>query len=108
MDGRRPNDGHEQSEPCEHCGGTGEVKHRCQHFETIECNEQIDTTSTQQGTRIEICPECESVFKIRYQWDRGTGSDDILIRPGDERRGYSFSEEEADEYREQWRNEQKA
>jgi len=43
--------------------------------------------------RLEICrcERCGKIYKIRWQWDAGTGCDDIWLSPGEKKRGYSFS-----------------
>lgn len=104
MNKRKPNKGHEMKEVCPECDGEGEVEHQCTYFQTIAVNAKINTSSNQRGIKYEICPKCESIFKIRYQWNRGTGTDDVVIRPGEEKRGVSFPKQEAQDYREQWRN----
>lgn len=47
------------------------------------------------------CSICRRLWKIRFQCDPGTGSDDIWIRPGGTERGYHFPLEEAKLYRDQ-------
>ncbi len=38
------------------------------------------------------------LWKIRLQYDTGTGADDIWLAPGEQKRGYEFSLEEAKEF----------
>jgi hypothetical protein len=38
------------------------------------------------------------IFMVRFQYDAGTGKDDIWIKPGESNRGYSFSLDEAKKY----------
>lgn len=40
--------------------------------------------------------------KVRFQCDQGTGSDNIVLRPGESIRGYSFTHEEANEAQKSW------
>lgn len=42
------------------------------------------------------CSVCNQLWKIRFQFDRGTGSDNIWMRPGDVNRRFSFPEKEAE------------
>jgi len=42
------------------------------------------------------CKICNQLWKIRFQFDQGTGSDHIWIRPGGAARQYAFPEEMAE------------
>lgn len=44
------------------------------------------------------CKACGQVWKIRYQCDQGTGSDDIWLSPGETYKGYKFTLEEAEKW----------
>lgn len=47
------------------------------------------------------CGVCGQLWKVRRQWDAGTGRDDIWLRPGESERGYEFTMEEAAEFGEE-------
>lgn len=42
------------------------------------------------------CKICGKLWKIRHQFDDGTGDDDIWIAEGGSVRGYTFTHEEAE------------
>jgi hypothetical protein len=44
------------------------------------------------------CKDCGQIWKIRRQWDDGTGSDNIWLRPGESKRGYEFTIDEYKKY----------
>lgn len=41
------------------------------------------------------CKVCNQLWKIRFQYDPGTGSDHVYMRPGESSRRFSFPEDEA-------------
>lgn len=81
---------------CSECGGTGKIPHICKehNLSFVECLFDMPGESV----CIKRCKVCSQLFKIRYQWDDGTGDDNIYLMPGEEERGFSFPEEEAAKY----------
>ena len=67
---------------------------RCGCGGRVEKLKEITSTYTDgYSERLEICQcnKCFQIYKIRWQWDAGTGCDDIWLSPGEKKRGYSFS-----------------
>jgi hypothetical protein len=81
--------------PCPHCGGTGKIRHECTQYNLNLIKLLYDRYGELLG--IYRCSICGQLWKIRWQWDAGTGSDCIWLKPGESRRGYSFTEDEAEE-----------
>ena len=73
--------------------------HDCQYGDLIVIKEFYSQRSTysSESLRIYRCLRCEQLWKIRKQWDDGTGSDDIWLKPGESDRRYKFTMEEAAE-----------
>ncbi len=78
--------------PCPYCGGTGRVKHECTPYNL----ETLRVIYEFKGESLGIyrCRTCGQLWKIRWQCD-STGSDNIWLKPGERRRGYEFTLEEA-------------
>ncbi len=87
---------------CPHCGGTGKVEHECSeyHLQLLESIYEIGFGfgGGYEGLGVYRCKVCGQLWKIRWQYDPGTGSDHIWLKPGEERRGYKFTLEEAAKY----------
>lgn len=86
--------------PCRHCGGKGHTEHRCERSDLVivEMQYTIGCGHSRESLGVYRCTVCEQLWKIRYQYDAGTGSDDIWLKPGEAQRGYHFSEEESARY----------
>lgn len=86
---------------CQHCGGTGKVKHVCQNIDMRQIVELWRNNSdyNRESLVIKVCKICKQLYKIRYQNDPGTGCDDIWLKPGESERGFAFTEAEAKKYR---------
>jgi RecJ-like exonuclease len=82
-------------DPCPRCKGTGEVEHDCKASKSLEEIVIINKMSD-ESLGIYLCKGCGQLWKIRFQYDPGTGSDHIWMKPGEEKRYYVFSKEEAE------------
>lgn len=82
---------------CPHCKGTGRIMHECEerHLDLLEKIYGYSGPASAESLGIYRCRVCGQLWMIRRQWDLGSGSDDIWLRPGEEKRGYAFSWEEA-------------
>jgi len=83
--------------PC--CNGTGKVEHEC-FKTTLECLKRIYACKGPYSSEkfgIYRCITCGQLWKIRFQWTIETGHDDIWLKPGESKRGYEFTEQEAEE-----------
>ncbi len=90
--------GKQRTDPCPHCNGEGQVPHVCktEHLLTVEEIYKSDPSPGHSTSLyIKACKRCGQMWKVRYQYDPGTGSDCIWIKPGEEERGYKFTEAEA-------------
>ena len=75
------------------------MSHTCyQHLKLVETIYQWGGAYSYESLTIQRCRECGQLWKLRAQWDAGTGNDSILIRPGESQRGYTFTVEEAAKY----------
>ncbi len=75
--------------------GVDQVEHRCLHSLTLL--HQIDsfiTPGLRDSLGIYRCRVCNQLWKIRFKWNVGIGSDDIWLKPGESKGGYSFALEE--------------
>lgn len=87
---------------CPHCRGVGKIPHNCHPGDCLVVKKiwSRENTSTHSSESLTIrkCKICGQLYKVRHQWDDGTGSDDIWLMPGESRRGYEFTLEEAAEF----------
>lgn len=86
--------------PCGHCSGRGTQVHECDGYQLQKLKTLYDsgrTWGSSESLVISKCKVCGTFWKIRYQYDDGTGSDNIWIRLGETQRGYAFTQEELDE-----------
>lgn len=85
---------------CPHCKGTGKIPHECHPGEclVIERSWEKEGMGWSESLTVRKCRICGQLYKVRHQWDKGTGSDDIWLRPGETERGYTFPLEEAAKY----------
>lgn len=85
---------------CSRCGGTGKVPHECDYncIRRIELIYGDRSGSPMENLGIYVCLVCGQLWKIRNQYDPGTGSDNIWVRPGEKERGYDFPVSEARKY----------
>ena len=83
-------------EPCPECDGTGRVRHKCCDFEVLWEDPDWDHEDSRQGMLWERCRHCGSLQKCRYQWDAGTGSDNVVMAVGEKQRRFEFPIEEAE------------
>jgi hypothetical protein len=85
---------------CPTCRGAGKILHECNPWDciVIEFLYQKSGAGWSESLSICKCQICGQLYKVRNQWDAGTGSDDIWIMPGETERGYSFPLEEAAKY----------
>ena len=64
---------------CEHCKGTGKVKHECTYLNVVRNHPLNKKYScgpySEEGFIVKQCPTCKRVWGIRYQYGDGTGSD---------------------------------
>jgi hypothetical protein len=83
-------------DPCPRCKGTGEIEHDCENRGPVD---EITLEYKFEGERLGIyrCEVCGQLWKIRFQYDPGTGPDHIWMKPGEADRGYEFSKEEAED-----------
>ncbi len=72
------------------------TEHNCDGFDTITTLSERSSGYSRESLRISQCRTCGQVWLIRHQWDSGTGSDHLSLRPGESARGYSFTQEDAD------------
>lgn len=96
---------------CPHCGGTGKVRHECEqyHLEHLKTLYEIGGWySGSESLCVYRCRVCGQLWKIRWQYDPGTGSDNVWLRPGESRRGYEFTLEEAEQIRKELEERNKA
>ena len=77
---------------CEHCDDTG-TRYPCREGEMQRIKLLHSWPSESLG--IYQCRRCARMWMIRHQFDPGTGRDDIWLRVGETKRGYTFSAEEA-------------
>jgi len=86
---------------CPHCGGTGKVEHECDRYDLKLVKEiypnRRGSPYSYESCAIYRCRACGQLWKIRWQYDDGTGSDNIWLKPGVSERGYEFTLEEAAE-----------
>jgi len=73
--------------------------HTCEDLELLKRIFELRGTYRYESLGIYRCKACNQLWKIRWQWDAGTGSDDIWLRPGEAKRGYEFTLREAEEVR---------
>lgn len=59
----------------------------------------FDTYNSKEGISYWKCDDCGKWWKLRYQWDAGTGNDSFYIPEGGKKRYVSFTQEEADKIR---------
>lgn len=66
--------------PCYYCGGTGKIKHECTQYNL----NLIKLLYGYPGESLGIyrCSTCGQLWKIRWQWDSGTGSDNSHVYEG--------------------------
>jgi uncharacterized Zn finger protein len=85
---------------CPKCGGTGKIKHTCRldKCDVLKTLYETSGTYSYKSMTIRKCPVCGQLYKVRAQWDDGTGRDDIWMKPGESERGYMFTIEEAKEF----------
>lgn len=91
-------------EDCPHCQGTGKRKHECNLWQMtiLKTKYANNYPSGNESLIIRRCRLCGKLWKIRQQWDAGTGSDDIWLEVGQSERGYTFTGEEAREVDATW------
>ena len=90
-------------DPCPRCRGIGKIEHDCKSYTTLElvanifgCTHQrYGAMGSYNRLGIYRCKTCNQLWKIRFQYDPGTGSDHIWLRPGMSDRGYEFPEEDS-------------
>jgi len=82
---------------CPHCHGHGRVPHECQQYDMLILETVYATIlpGSSEALRIYFCRVCGQLWKVRWQYDAGTGSDNIWLRLGESNRGYEFTREEA-------------
>lgn len=82
-------------DPCPHCKGSGEIEHDCGTSRSLET---IATLYKLSYEFLEICRcrVCSQLWKVHFQYDPGTGPDYIWMKPGERKRDYEFSTEEAE------------
>ncbi len=85
--------------PCPYCDGTGKLKHTCDRrdLKLLKLIWEFEGYPRHESLGIYRCRICGQLWKIRFQWDDGTGRDDIWLRPGESKRGYTFTHQEAEE-----------
>ncbi len=91
-------------DPCPRCKGEGKIEHDCSgRGELILVADIYGCNSKRSGSigsydtlGVYRCSVCNQLWKIRFQFDHGTGSDNIWMRPGDVNRRFSFPEDEAE------------
>lgn len=87
-------------DPCPHCKGEGKIEHDCIGnrslalvFDIYGCDDRNSGSIDSLG--VYRCKTCNQLWKIRFQYDAGTGSDNIWMRSGESARHFSFPEIEA-------------
>lgn len=67
---------------------------------TLETIYSYEHGHSSESLKICRCKTCGQLWKIRLQWDDGSGYDDVWLKPGqdDPHKGYSFAPEEAAKY----------
>ena len=72
--------------------------HDCDPNDLSLVKEFYSRTSTysHESLRIYRCSRCGQLWKIRAQFDDGTGDDNIWLKPGQSERGYEFTMAEAE------------
>ncbi len=53
------------------------------------------TPGLRENISVYRCSVCNQLWKIRFRWNGGAGSDNIWLRPGENKGGYRFTWEEA-------------
>jgi hypothetical protein len=95
-------------ETCPQCEGKGRVEHNCfdrgGNIKKLAFSKLIWESGGESRTEklvIQMCATCNMIYKIRDQFGP-EGSDCIILKIGEEERGYTFTQEEAgvalDEY----------
>lgn len=90
-------------DPCLKCKGEGRIEHDCRKRPRLTLVADIYGNRSKQRSGmysrddlgIYRCEICNQLWQIRFQFDAGTGSDDVWLRPGESSRRFSFPEDEA-------------
>lgn len=91
-------------DPCPSCKGKGEIEHDCAGYRRLTLvadiygcrSERRGSMGSYDNLGVYRCKVCNQLWKIRYQFNDGTGSDNIWMRPGEVNRRFSFPEDEAE------------
>jgi len=90
-------------DPCPRCKGGGKIEHYCRGSSQLALVADIygskkrkySSMGSYNDLGVYLCKVCNQLWKIRFQFDQGTGSDHIWMRPGESSRRFSFPEDEA-------------
>ncbi len=67
----------------------------CDRLRSIKTLWRHDGDWSRESLQIMQCLNCGQLWKVRYQWNAGSGCDNIYLRPGESDRGYTFTDDEA-------------
>lgn len=90
-------------DPCPRCKGEGKIEHDCSGSSRLALVADIygsksvrySSMGDYENYGVYRCKVCNQLWKIRFQFDQGSGSDHIWMRPGESSRRFSFSEDDA-------------
>ena len=66
------------------------------NFVALEKNIHWSGQGSSESLQYGICSKCKQLLMIRFQYDDGTGSDNIVLLPGETQRYYTFHQEDVE------------
>lgn len=73
------------------------MKNCCeQNFISLEEDVHWRDSNSSQSIQYGICSKCKQLLMIRFQYDTETGSDNIVLKPGETKRYYTFKQEDVE------------